>query len=66
MSKLALLLKRILLVSFMVIGSNMAFGQVIPQNPAGDPDVPITGIEILIGLGGLLGIKKIRDFRKKG
>jgi hypothetical protein len=38
-----------------------------PGDPVnGDPDtVPITGIEILIGLGGLLGIKKMRDLRKK-
>ena len=38
-----------------------------PANPAGgDPDsVPITGIEILLGVGGLLGLKKIRDSRKK-
>ena len=37
-----------------------------PGDPTPDPDtVPITGIEILIGLGGLLGVKKIRDLRKK-
>ena len=29
------------------------------------PPSPITGIEILVAMGGLLGIKKIRDFRKK-
>jgi len=32
------------------------------QPPPGDPplpDVPITGIEILIALGGILGIKKL-------
>jgi hypothetical protein len=36
-----------------------------PGDPAGDPDVPITGIEILIGAGGALGIKKMLDKRKK-
>ena len=37
-----------------------------PGDPAVDPDtVPITGIEVLIGLGSLLGVKKIRDLRKK-
>ncbi len=37
-----------------------------PGNPAGDPDVPITGIEFLLGMGGILGAKKIRDsIRKK-
>jgi hypothetical protein len=30
-----------------------------PANPSGDPDVPIAGIEILIGLGGALGIRKL-------
>ena len=30
-----------------------------PGDPGGDPDVPITGIEILLALGGVLGIKKI-------
>jgi hypothetical protein len=56
------------MVFFLCLGFTFAAGQVVPQNPDGDPDVdvPITGIEILIGLGGLLGIKKIRDIRKKG
>jgi hypothetical protein len=31
-----------------------------PGDPGGgDPDVPITGIEILLALGGVLGIKRI-------
>lgn len=34
--------------------------------PSGDPDtVPITGIEILLGLGSLFGAKKIFDSKKK-
>jgi hypothetical protein len=33
-------------------------------NP-GDPDVPLTGIEYLIGFGGLLGIKKILSSSKR-
>jgi len=33
--------------------------------PGGDPDVPITGVEVLIALGSLLGIKKAIDFAKK-
>ncbi len=36
-----------------------------PGDPGGDPDVPITGIEILIGAGGALGLKKAWDNRKK-
>jgi len=27
--------------------------------PPDDPDVPITGIEILIGVGGLFGLRKL-------
>jgi hypothetical protein len=34
-------------------------------NPPCDPDVPITGIEVLVGMGALLGAKKIIDARKK-
>jgi hypothetical protein len=34
-----------------------------PPDP-GEP-LPITGIEILIGLGCLLGIKRLRDIRNK-
>ena len=30
-----------------------------PGDPGGDPDVPITGIEFLLGGGALLGIRKI-------
>lgn len=36
-----------------------------PGDPGGDPDVPITGIEILIGAGGALGLKKALENRKK-
>jgi hypothetical protein len=36
-----------------------------PGDPGGDPDVPITGIEILIGAGGALGVKKVLEKRKK-
>ena len=38
-----------------------------PTDPAGDPDnpVPITGIEILIGAGALLGTKKLLQSKRK-
>jgi hypothetical protein len=37
-----------------------------PTDPSTDPDaVPITGIEILIGAGALLGAKRFLDKRKK-
>ena len=36
-----------------------------PGNPGGgDPDVPITGIEILLATGGAIGIKKLINSRK--
>lgn len=35
-----------------------------PGDPSSDPDVPITGIEILIALGGVLGLKKFISTRK--
>lgn len=39
--------------------------QAQPGDPGGDPDVPITGIEILIGAGGALGVKKMLDKKKR-
>jgi hypothetical protein len=46
------------------VGVNITvYGQ--PGDPGGDPDVPITGIEYLIGFGGLLGIKKILSSSKR-
>jgi len=44
------------------------YGYSQPGNPGGGgtPDVPITGIEYLMGLGALLGIKKVmKSFSKK-
>jgi len=36
-----------------------------PGDPAADPDVPITGIEILIALGSFLGVRKFLGSKKK-
>ncbi|CAN5509215.1 hypothetical protein BH10BAC4_BH10BAC4_17680 [soil metagenome] len=37
-----------------------------PGDPGGDPDVPITGIEFLLGGGLLLGVRKIiSNFKSK-
>jgi len=36
-----------------------------PGDPGGDPDVPITGIEILLAMGGFLGLKKLFMNSKK-
>jgi len=48
------------------IGLSMT-GYCQPVDPAsgGDPDVPITGIEILLGVGGLLGARRAYNNRKK-
>lgn len=47
---------------FIALGS-VAFAQ--PQNPSGDPDVPITGIEILLAAGALFGAKKLLSRGRK-
>jgi len=39
-------------------------GMCQPGDPGGNPDVPITGIEFLVGGGALLGIRKIIATRK--
>lgn len=36
-----------------------------PGDPGGDPDVPLTGIEILIAMGGFLGLRKLFINAKK-
>ena len=47
------------LVLFAIFILLPAFLLAQPGDPGGDPDVPITGIEILLALGGVLGIKKL-------
>jgi hypothetical protein len=36
-----------------------------PGDPGGDPDVPISGIEILIAVGGIIGVKKMLRNKKR-
>jgi hypothetical protein len=56
-------LKRVLALSFlMCVSACVLYAQ--PPDPGGNPDVPITGIEILIGAGGALGLKKLLGKRK--
>ncbi len=43
--------------SFILVGSVLSLSAQ-PGNPGGNP-VPITGIEYLIGMGGLFGARKI-------
>jgi len=51
----------ICLMAFIVAIPLIGFAQ--PGDPP-NPDAPITGIEILVGLGSLFGIKKIMQNRK--
>jgi hypothetical protein len=55
--------RRIFVLSFLVCVVAVA-AQAQPGDPGGDPDVPITGIEILIGAGGALGLKKMMSKKK--
>ena len=51
-------------VVFLIAGlTSVALAQ--PDRPI-DPDVPITGIDILIGIGGALGIRKLIMSRRSG
>jgi hypothetical protein len=36
-----------------------------PGDPINDPDVPITGIEILLAIGGILGLRKFITSKQK-
>lgn len=47
----------LLMVSFNSIGQ--------PTDPDIDPDIPITGIEILLAAGALFGVKKLLSRRNK-
>lgn len=51
-----------LLIGIILFTALMANGQ--PGDPTADPDVPITGIEILLALGGALGIRKFLTSKK--
>lgn len=55
---------RVFLVSFSLLMVPVLL-HAQPADPNVDPDVPITGIEILLGLGGLWGAKKIMDIKKR-
>jgi hypothetical protein len=58
--------KNVLLVLIFIFAVSLAVAQPgggPPPDP-GEP-LPITGIEILLGLGCLLGIKRLRDIRNK-
>jgi hypothetical protein len=62
--KSPLKMKLFLLCMFVFLAHVIVFAQP-PQDPSGDPDVPITGIEILIGAGALIGARKLSSLRGK-
>lgn len=58
----------VIFVALFVLGFNcLCFAQpgVSPNEGAAPGAAPISGIEILIGLGGLLGAKKLFDLKRK-
>jgi hypothetical protein len=57
--------KRFVVALIIVMSCSLGVAFAQPGDPGGDPDVPITGIEILIGAGGALGLKKAWENRKK-
>ncbi len=53
----------LLITLFLILLNLVTMAQ--PGDGGGDPDVPITGIEILLAAGGVLGIKRIMGFNRK-
>jgi hypothetical protein len=52
-------LRRVVYFLFFIVILGVTVVNAQPGDPGGgDPDVPITGIEYLIGAGALLGIRK--------
>jgi hypothetical protein len=53
------------MVLSLVFASTVLFAQ--PGDPGGDPDVPITGLEYLIGGGALYGVRTLlKRMKQKG
>ena len=51
---------------FLTLALVLILGQLVAQpGPPPPPDVPVTGIEYLIGLGGLYGLRKLINRSKK-
>lgn len=50
-------------LSLIILTCSMVLAQ--PGDPGGDPDVPITGIEILIAAGGALGLRALLQRKDK-
>jgi hypothetical protein len=61
--KLNLFIHRLLLSTLLYMVVFVATAQ--PGDPGGDPDVPIAGIEVLIALGGFLGLRRFISSRQR-
>lgn len=59
MAKLSRLAMGLLLALPLVCACQLSYAQ--PGDPSGDPDVPISGLGILIVMGGAFGIKRILE-----
>lgn len=61
------MLRGVFVVGMMLLWNGLAFSQPGVSPNEGQPPgaAPISGIEILVALGGLLGVKKLFDSRKK-
>jgi hypothetical protein len=58
-------MRPLFILTIILISSWSAIAQPTGGGPGGGgPPVPISGIEILIAVGGLIGLKKIFDSRK--
>jgi hypothetical protein len=53
------------LLSVVILLTGFCSVALAQPGPPPDPDVPITGIEILLGLGGALGLKKLLSSKGK-
>jgi hypothetical protein len=53
----------VIILSLLIVTCTTVVAQ--PGDPNEDPDVPITGIEILLIAGGALGIRKLVQHKKK-
>jgi hypothetical protein len=62
---IVVLVRAVLVLTF-ILAQTLLFGQ--PGDPGGDPDqVPITGLEFLIGGGAALGIRTLlKRMKQKG
>ena len=56
---------RPLFLAILLVLPGLLFGQPGNPNGGGDVDAPITGIEILVALGGVLGIKRLLGKKSK-